>query len=54
MATKNQNNRFFERKSQRIPAKLASRNTEIRAVGAWVEPEPYYIQQSQEAVVSMP
>ena len=35
----------------RLPAKMASRNQEIRPVGAWVEPEPYYGQQYQEAVV---
>jgi len=41
----------FTHKKGRLPSKMATRNAEVRAVGAWVEPEPFY-DDYQEAVIS--
>ena len=52
MAASVNTNRVLQRKKVHLPSQMGSRTTEIKAVGAWVQSEPYEISYDQDAVVS--
>ncbi len=52
MAAQGVNKQVLNRKGTNYPARMAGRTAEVRAVGAWVQPESRNIHTYYEAVVS--
>ena len=51
MATSVVNKQLSVKKGINYPARMAGRTAEVRAVGAWVQPEPVKVHSYYEAVV---